>query len=500
MQYYDTPNFVMIYLLLIFFPVAMAACCFVLRKETRLVILGAFATMLVQLALVVRLPVDQPARLLGLTLNLDPLGRLFLPAFLCIGALAFLATWHIPHGENFVPIALMILGLTGTTLLLIQEPYTASLLLGSMGLLAVLAIVDLPTGSPALVQRTTIATALKYLVLMLIAGVIMYLAFVLVSIYRPGETPGRLSPAHLILALIVVGFGLRLAIVPFHSWLPDLAEDAAPMTTVLIVAVVNATSLLFLIDSIQFFLYPVEVIGGGENARGATLLMSIGIVTALLGALLALAQGGMRRTIGYMVVYNAGMICFGLATMDSGGVAGALFEALNQTIIVLLLFLSLGLLERPDGRPPNVVRRDLLWRWPVAGAGLLCGGLALLGLPPFNGFAGKLLLYQAAARRGGPYLALLLLATALALLALIRMARERLFGPSEDDAAEQAPILLGSTDLDRRAKRRLEPEPRGMALLAALLIALCLGIGLYPQPILATIGEVIRGLTFIQPL
>jgi formate hydrogenlyase subunit 3/multisubunit Na+/H+ antiporter MnhD subunit len=489
----------MTYLLLIFFPVVMSASCFVLRKQTRLVILGAVATMLVQSALVAQLPLDQPARLLGLTLNLDPLGRLFLLTFLAVGALAFLATWSIPHGEQYVPVGLMILGLSGTTLLLLQEQYTASLLLGSTGLLAVLAIVDLPTGSSALVQRTTLATALKYLVLMLIAGVIMYMAFVLVSIYRPDVTPGRPSPAHLILALIVIGFGLRLAIVPFHSWLPDLAEDAAPMATVLIVAVVNAVTLLFLISSIQFFFYPVEVIGGTENVRGTTLLLAIGAVTALLGSLLALAQASLRRTIGYLVVYNAGMILFGLATLDSIGVAGALFETLNQMIIVLLLFLSIGLLERPDGRPPNVVRRDLLWRWPIAGTGLLCGGLALLGLPPFNGFAGKLLLYEAAARHGGPYLALLLLATALALLALLRLARERLLGPAED-VADTSPLLLGGTELNYPADRRLEPEPRGMAVLIVVLLAICLGIGLYPQPLLATINEAIRGLTFIQPL
>src|SRR5258707_12926605 len=110
----------MIYVLLIFFPIAMAASCFLLRKQTQLVILGAVATMLVQIALVVRLPVDQPARLLGLTLNLDPLGRLFMLAFLSIGALAFLATWRIPHGENFGPIALVILGLTAPHWLLLK--------------------------------------------------------------------------------------------------------------------------------------------------------------------------------------------------------------------------------------------------------------------------------------------------------------------------------------------------------------------------------------------
>jgi formate hydrogenlyase subunit 3/multisubunit Na+/H+ antiporter MnhD subunit len=186
--------------------------------------------------------------------------------------------------------------------------------------------------------------------------------------------------------------------------------------------------------------------------------------------------------------------------MDRVGVTAALFESFNQIITVLLLFLSIGLLERPDGRAPHVPRRDLLRRWPIAGAGLLGGGLALLGLPPFSGFASKLMLYNVAARRGGIYLGLLLLATALALLALVRLAHDRLLGPSEEVEAEESPILLGTTDLDRPADRHLEPEPRGMALLTALLLAICLGIGLYPRPLLTTIDEVIRTLTFIQAL
>jgi formate hydrogenlyase subunit 3/multisubunit Na+/H+ antiporter MnhD subunit len=485
----------MVYLLLIAFPIVMSVSCFVLRKQTRLVIVAAATTALAQIALVAQLPLDEPARLLGLALTLDPLGRLFLLAFLCASALSFLATWRLPHGENFVPVALLILGMICAILLLLQEPFTVSLLLISAGLAAVLAIVDLPTGSSSLVGRATIATALKYLVLMVIAGVMMYMAFVLVSIYRPGDVAGRVAPAHLILALMVIGFGLRLAVVPFHSWLPDLSQDAAPMVSAFVVTVINITSLLFLINTFQFF--PVLV---AENERGMRILMGMGVMTAGLGAVLALAQTNMRRTVGYLLVYDAGMVLFGLATTTPLGLTGAVFEAFNQIIVVLLLFVCLGLLERPDGRPANVMRRDLLRRWPIAGVGFLGGGLALLGLPPFNGFVSKLLLYQAAAQSGGIYLALLLLATGVALLALLRLARDRLLGPDEDAPAEETPILLGTTDLDRPVERRLDREPRGMALLAGALLALCLAIGLYPEPLLATINDVIRGLTFIRAL
>jgi formate hydrogenlyase subunit 3/multisubunit Na+/H+ antiporter MnhD subunit len=482
------------YLLLITFPIVMGASTFLLRKQTRLVIVAAIITMLTQIGLVALIPLDAPARLLGLTLTLDPLSRLFLFAFLAVGAVAFLASWSLVHGENFVPIGLIMLGLVCAILLLLQEPFVVSLLLVSASLMAVLAIVDMPTGSSELVERAVIATALKYLVLMLIAGVVMYMGFVLVNIYRPGEGSDT-SPAQLILGLLVVGFGLRLAAVPFHSWLPDLAEDAAPMVSALIAAVMNPTSLLFLINSLQF--YPVVVL---ENERGLATLANLGLVTALVGAALALAQTSMRRVIGYLLVYNVGAVVFGLATVTPVGLTGAVFESFNQVVAVLLLFVCIGLLERPDGRPANVVRRDLLWRWPVAGAGLIGGGMALIGLPPFSGFASKLLLYEAAAARGIGPLAVLLVATALAALALVRLARERLLGVPEGLTPPPPPRLVGEIELDRPVERWLEPEPRTPAIIAVALLGLSLATGLYPQPLLETITDVIRGLTFVRPL
>jgi formate hydrogenlyase subunit 3/multisubunit Na+/H+ antiporter MnhD subunit len=483
----------MIYLLIILFPLAMAGACFVLRKQPIATVAIGLVAAVTEALLVAMLPTDRPARLLGLIVTIDPLGRLFLFAFLGIAAASFIATLRIPHGENYSAVALISLGLVGAILLLQQEPFTVALLLVSTGVIAVLAIVDLPPGSTALVGRMTIATALKYLVLMVVAGAMMYLAFVLITIYEPGEAPGRVSPSRLTLAMLAVGFGLRWGVVPFHSWLPDLLEYASPMVVVLVVAVTNTVSFLFLIQSLQYF--PIIVL---ENERGMAILMAIGLLTALLGSGLALAQEGMRRLTGYLLVYNAGMILFGLATARSEGLAGALFEAFNQTIAVMLILLSIALLERPDGRPANVLRHDLLWRWPVASIGLIGGWLVLLGIPPFSGFPGKLLLYQAAAHEGALYLGGFIAATGMAVLALTRLARERLFGAPEEQAREERVELLGQTELDRPAERVLDPEPRELALLTVALLAICLGLGLYPQPLLNAINEVVRSLPFVR--
>lgn len=481
------------YLLLILFPLAIAASCFVLRKQTQLVILIALATVCTLAALVVQIPLDAPARMLGVTLIVNALSRLFLLTFLMVMAVAFGASWHLPHGEQFVPVSLLVLALL-CAILMLQDPFLIALLLVGASLATVLAVVDLPTGAGVLVGTHVIATALKYLVLMVTAGMLMYLSFVLADVYQLGELPGRIPLSRFVLSLMAVGFALRLAVIPFHAWLPDLVEDVSPMVATLVAALVNVTSLIVLLVSLQRFPSLIS-----ENPWGWEVLRWLGLATAVLGGLLALVQTNMRRTLAYLLIYDTGTMLFGVASISAIGLTGALLGAVNQSVAATLLFISLGLLERPDGRTPGVERHDLLRRWPVGGLGLLGGGLTLIGLPPFSGFAGKLLLYQAAAQRGWVSLFPLLLGLVLATLALLRLARTWLLGPSDDTPVAE-PLMLGETELDRPAPRRLPPEPRSTALITTALLTLCLILGLYPQPLLALITIVVRGLTFVQAL
>lgn len=481
------------YFLLIFFPISIAASCFVLRKRTDLVIVLAVGAVLTQIALVVQLPLDQPARLLGVTLALNELTRLFMLVFLGIGVLSFLVVWNIPHGENFVSVNLLILVFI-SMIMLLQDPFIVSLLLVWAGVAAVLAVVDLPVRAGVLVNTKTIAAALKYLILMVLAGVLVYLSFVLADIYKPGELPGRISLARFILALLMAGFALRLALIPFHTWLPDMVEHAAPLVSALVVAIINTTSLIVLILSFQRF--PVLVT---DNPTGIVLLRIGGIVTSVLAGLASLHQPTIRRTLAYLLIFNSGLMFYGLVSLSVAGLTGALFEALNQSFVVFLVFVSLGLLERPDGRTPGVERRDLLRRWPVAGVAFLGGVLALLGLPPFSGYVGKMLIYQAAAQHGWRELLPVLLATGFAGLAMVRLASQWLLGPSKDLPGMQKSLFDDDVDeMAEVAARRLQPEPRGTAVLALLLLLLSLGMGLYPRPVLVMIEDVIRGLTFVS--
>lgn len=483
----------MIYLQLLLLPLSMAAGCFLLRKRTTVVTLAGVATLIAQVLLVLQIPLDNPVRLLGVSLTLNDLTRLFLVTFLILGAIAFVAARDLPHGENFVPVALVMLTLSGSILLL-QDLFIVALLLVAASFAAVLAIVDLPPNTGGLIATRTIASALKYLVLMVIAAVLIYLGLVFLDIYRPGELPGRIPLARFVLALLSGGFALRLGLLPFHAWLLDITEDAEPMATALIVAVLNTTALLVLVLIFQSF--PVLLI---ENPNGLVLMRLGALVTSLFAGLLALGQTAMRRMVAYLLIFNCGIVFYGLVSLSPNGLAGAVFGALNQAIAALLIFMSVGLLEQPDGRPGTTPRRDLLRRWPVAGAGFIGGCMALLGLPPFSGFTGMLLVFQAATTHGWIEVVPIVFSILFATLAFARILWERLLGPSED-LPMAVPILLGETELDRPAERRLTREPPVSAVMTVLLLVVTLGIGLQPQPVLALIDGAIRGLAFIKAL
>jgi formate hydrogenlyase subunit 3/multisubunit Na+/H+ antiporter MnhD subunit len=481
----------MLYLLIILFPLTMAASTFVLRKRRELILFVALATVLTQILLATQIPLDDPTRFLGVTLTLSGLNRLFIVTFLVVSGFAVIGAWHLAHGENFVPIALTTLAIV-SAILLIQDPFLTALLLALTGLTSVLVIVDLPAGAGTLVGTKAIATALKYLILMVFACVLMYIAFVLTDIFRPGELPGRISLARFILALLAISFALRLALVPFHTWLTDLVDYTEPLVAMIVITLLNATSLLVLV--LVFQSYPTLLIDS-DTALGAMRLGAI--VSALIGAGMAFAPASLRRTLAYLILYDCGMLFYGLTSLSQLGLAGAVFGALNQTLAVTLIFVSLGLLERPDGRPPGQPRRDLLRRWPIAGVGLLGGSLALLGVPPLNGSISRILIYQAAADYGLLELLALLAASGLAGLALVRAAHTYLIGPSDDTPAVE-PLLIGETEFDREAPRALAPEPRSTAVLTLTLLLVCLGLGMYPEPVLATIEEAIRGLAFVR--
>ena len=480
------------YLLLLILPLVMSGVCFALRRQQLFALILAIVTTLLLGWITWRLPIEQPVTFFGISLTVRAINRLFLLALTFGLSITLFVATRVAHGENFVVIALLLQTmLTAILLVDIQTPFLITLVLLASALAIVLALVDVPLETTRLLQGKTISTGLRYLVLMLLAGLLLALCFVLADIENTPDRPVTRSFAKPLLALLMAGIGLRLAVVPFHGWLPDLLEDAPPLVGVLISAI-NIAALLFLVSAFQFLLAPGLL---GVDPTSLRFLRIFALASAVLAALLAIHErGSLRRFLGMLLVSDSSVMLFGILSSTTG-LTGALFHAFNHVIIGVLLWTAVALLERPE--PSRAAAGDgWLRRRPWASGAFIGGVLALIGVPPFNGFASRAMLYQGAAQQGTGYVIALLITTMLAVYAFGLVVRDHFVGRAATVIAEDPQTDFRSLGLPPPPPQR--SEPRGATAVAFGLLLVCIIIGLYPPLVLNPIVDAVRSLTFVQ--
>ena len=207
--------------------------------------------------------------------------------------------------------------------------------------------------------------------------------------------PGLLS---VLFVLAVVGFGAKAGLAPLHVWLPE-AHPAAPshVSALLSGAMINA-GFYGIIRSVGM-LTPA---GATPEWWGWALLL-LGLATGLMGILKATAQSNLKRLLAYSSVENMGLMIMGLGAGLIGqscgnawiavlGFSGALLHMLNHAAFKGLLFLCAGEVLHATGTVRMQHLGGLQKRLPLLGAFFAIGAAAIACLPPFNGFAGELVL------------------------------------------------------------------------------------------------------------
>lgn len=223
---------------------------------------------------------------------------------------------------------------------------------------------------------------------------------------------GRLSTISFICILIAAL--TRIGAVPFHTWVPDVAEKAPAGVTALFPGSLNKLLGVYLLGRICLSLYKL-------NQPMQTLLLIIGAFTIIMAVTMALSQRDIKRFLGYQAVSQAGYVVLGFGTGNTLGIIGGLFHLLNSAIYNCGLFLSAGAVKSRLGR----VR-------PFIFIAALIGFLAISGVPPFNGFVSQWLLYQSifSLRDAGDklwiiWLLVLMFGSALTLAGFIKFLRRR---------------------------------------------------------------------------
>jgi multicomponent Na+:H+ antiporter subunit D len=289
-------------------------------------------------------------------------------------------------------------------------------------------------------------------------------------------------------ALLLAGFFVKAAVVPFHFWLADAYAVAPTPVCILLAGVVSELG-LYAAARVSWTAF-AGVLGPHAGAlRGV--LVGAAALTALLGALMCYLQQHLARLLAFATVSHVGLTLAGIALLQPDGLAGALLYMVADGLVKAALFVCVGVLQyhldTVDERALHGRGRGLTVTFGL----LLLGGLALAGLPPFGTFLGKALMEQAAGRAGYGWVAwLFVVASAVSAAAVLR-AGLHVFtgwaapaGGAEPAGAQQAghrppgPALRQGGA--RAAGSRTHPTmlaPAAWLLLAALALGLLPGVG-----------------------
>ena len=253
---------------------------------------------------------------------------------------------------------------------------------------------------------------------------------------------GSLPPrtARLAVAFLIIGFGTKAGIAPFHPWLPDAHAEAPTPVSVLLSAVMIKMALYALVRTTGMFLPSWPQI--------SVLAVVLGTFTMVLGIVLALGQDDLKRLFAYSSVSQMGYVLAGVGLGTYLGCYGGLFHLLNHAIDKALLFMCAGALIYATGRRRVSELGGLASTMPLTAACFFVGALAISGFPPFNSFWSKLTVYLALAQAGFWWAAVVAAATSvLTMVALVRPACRVFWGPPAPGFAapgtvKEVPALL----------------------------------------------------------
>jgi formate hydrogenlyase subunit 3/multisubunit Na+/H+ antiporter MnhD subunit len=176
---------------------------------------------------------------------------------------------------------------------------------------------------------------------------------------------------------------------PLHTWIPDAAVTApVPVMAFLPAALDKLVGIYFLFRVVT----EVFVIQPGSNA--SVLLMAIGSLTIIYAVMNALMQHNIKKLLAYHAISQVGYMIIGIGCANPIGIAGGLFHMLNNAIYKTALFFSAGSVERSTGTTDVDSLGGLSKTMPFTFIATLIAAFSFSGVPPFNGFFSKWMIYQ----------------------------------------------------------------------------------------------------------
>lgn len=266
------------------------------------------------------------------------------------------------------------------------------------------------------------------------------------------------------MALLLVGFGFKLAFVPFHQWTPDVYDGAPTLVTAFMSVGTKAAVFAGLVRVLSEAL-------PGLRADWSLILWVLAALTMLIGNLIAIAQGEMKRLLAYSSIGQAGYVLAAVYAGSADGWSSTLFYLMAYAVMNLGAFaviMAVGLTGDNNRRTVNFA--GLFQRQPLLAIALTVFLLSLGGFPPTAGFWAKFYAFRAAIGAGPAGLTLAIIGVVSSVIAAyyyLRLAIMLYRQPdAEEGSAAVAPTLL--------------PIPTSYRATVIISLLLTLQLGLYP--------------------
>jgi len=258
-------------------------------------------------------------------------------------------------------------------------------------------------------------------------------------------------------------FAIKIPMVPFHTWLPDLYVSAPVPVLVFFAGLVSK------LGAYGFIRFGLTLFPDAVNTF-KWLFAALAVLSIIYGALMALSETDLKRIVAYSSISHLGFIALGIFTLTTNGVNGAVIQIVNHGIIITALFIIVGVVEQRTGTRDIRELAGLEKRMPWLYAFFLVATLAGLGMPGMNSFVGEFSIMLGAFQLYPVYAVLAGVGVVLACWYMLRLHQGLMHDPPQ-------PRTESVRDISVR---------QGLVLLP--LTALMVLLGVFPRPI----GDVAR--------
>ncbi|MGC9364738.1 MAG: NADH-quinone oxidoreductase subunit L [Fidelibacterota bacterium] len=188
------------------------------------------------------------------------------------------------------------------------------------------------------------------------------------------------------IGLMIAAFA-KAGVFPLHSWVPDYSKNAPVESAAFLPATLDKLLGIYLFTRIMLSIFQLPQLV-------YLLIITLGALTVITAVMMAMIQHNGRKLLGYHAVSQVGYMIMGIGSGSVLAIIGGLFHMINNTIYKSNLFLSLGSVEKKTGTNNLDELGGLGGVMPVTFLTALVGALAISGIPPFNGFFSKWMIYQ----------------------------------------------------------------------------------------------------------